>query len=50
MSPNQRAERWSRLKKESPDTANFITAASEVFGKPKALQVKFKNEKAERWK
>lgn len=35
---------WERINREHPDNAEFITAASEVFGKPKRVIVRTKDE------
>lgn len=45
----ERLIRWAKLKKQAPDTAEFVELMSKTFGKPQRLGIKYDNEKWERW-
>ena len=43
----ERLIRWAKLKKQAPDTAEFVEAMSKAFGRPARLGIKFDD--WERW-
>lgn len=43
----ERLIRWAKLKKQAPDTAEFVETMAKTFGKPSRMGIKF--DEWERW-
>lgn len=45
----ERLIRWAKLKKQAPDTAEFVEAMSKAFGKPSRLGIRYNGKEWEKW-